>query len=57
MKIQLILSCMQQLLNPICYKEIEAIEKKNGNWELIDLLKGAKTIGAMWIYKTELNEK
>lgn len=35
--------------------EIEAIEK-NQTWELMDLPKGAKSIGVKWVFKTKLNE-
>jgi len=33
--------------------EIIAIERNN-TWELIDLLKGQKTIDVKWVYKKEL---
>ena len=35
--------------------EIEAIER-NGTWELTDLRKGMKKIGANWVFKTKLNK-
>ncbi|GJT03883.1 retrovirus-related pol polyprotein from transposon TNT 1-94 [Tanacetum coccineum] len=55
--------------DPLCYNEavkmkhwrvammdeIKSIEKNN-TWSLIDLPKGAKTVGVKWIYKTKLNE-
>jgi len=34
---------------------IESIEK-NDTWELTDLPKGHKTIGAKWVYKTKLED-
>ena len=37
------------------YDEIEAIER-NDTWELIDLLKGHKTIGVKWVFKTKLKK-
>jgi len=36
-------------------EEIATIEHKN-TWELTDLLKGHKTIGVKWVYKTKLRE-
>ena len=35
--------------------EIAAIERNN-TWELTDLLRGHKTIGVKWVYKTKLKE-
>jgi hypothetical protein len=35
--------------------EIDAIERNN-TWELTDLLKGHKTIGVKWVFKTKLAE-
>jgi len=35
-------------------EEIDAIERDT--WELSDLLKGQKTIGVKWVYKTKLKE-
>nr|GFA56069.1 putative RNA-directed DNA polymerase [Tanacetum cinerariifolium] len=35
--------------------EIKSIEKNN-TWSLVELPKGAKTVGVKWIYKTKLNE-
>jgi len=36
--------------------EIATIERNN-TWELVKLLKGQKSIGVKWVYKTKLNEK
>ena len=35
--------------------EIKSIEK-NKTWELTNLIKGQKTIGVKWVFKTKLNE-
>lgn len=36
-------------------EEMEAI-KKNGMWELMELLEGGKKVGVKWVYKTKFNE-
>ena len=36
--------------------KITAIERNN-TWELIEILKGQKTISMKWVYKTKFKEK